>query len=133
MYATIESKSNQEKKVKKIIFVRKSELINQDSIKTTDYTVKSYIATQTKERGGYLGLFTDNHGNVLECSMANVAFKLSDNEVLIPPFTHTVPGTTSIKCIEYLKKHHPEIEIIWELRHIDLLKSEAKEFMVLGG
>jgi 4-amino-4-deoxychorismate lyase len=107
--------------------------INPDSIKTTDYSVKSFIASRTKEKGGYLGMFLDNEGNVLECAMANVAFVLPNNEILIPPFSHTVAGTTSIKCIKYLEEVHPEIKIIRELRHIDELKSTAIELMVLGG
>ena len=72
IYATIEDNSI-EISIKKAIFVNESSLINQDSIKTTDYTINSYVASRAKEMGGYLGMFTDLEGHVLECAMANVA------------------------------------------------------------
>lgn len=93
--------------------VKEKDLIKRESVKTTDYTFNSYIATRSKEQDGYLGVFTDEQGNLLESAMANVGVLLKNGQVLIPPFTHTIAGTTAIKIMKFLKEEG--IEIIQEL------------------
>lgn len=58
---------------KRLRIVDSSLLLVQDTVKSTNYVTNSYIATQAKKRGGYIGIFTDEDGCLLEAAMANVA------------------------------------------------------------
>lgn len=63
--------------------------------------------------------------------MANVGILLKDHKVLIPPFTHTIAGTTAIKCMKYLVSQG--YQIVQELWKFDEIKLEIKEMFILGG
>ena len=57
LYATIETYKCSNPK--QLVVVKEKDLIKRESVKTTDYTFNSYIATWSKEQDGYLGVFTD--------------------------------------------------------------------------
>ena len=68
--------------------------------------------------------------------MANVAVLTKSNELILPPFDKTVPGTTAIKCLKYIEANlMPSMvtSIRREMVNCEQLKSEAKEVLILGG
>lgn len=72
------------------------------NVKSNNYLLRSYIATESKSQGGYLAIEADRHGFLLEGSVATVAVLLRSGEFIVPPFDRILPGTTAIKAIDYL-------------------------------
>ena len=74
------------------------------NIKSNNYLVRSYIASESKAQGGYLAIEADKNGYLLEGSVATVAVLLKNGDFIVPPFDRILPGTTAIKILEYLEK-----------------------------
>ena len=72
------------------------------NIKSNNYLVRSYIATESKSQGGYLAIEADQNGYLLEGSVATVAILLKNGDFIVPPFDRILPGTTAIKILDYL-------------------------------
>lgn len=72
------------------------------NIKSNNYLVRSYIATEARTKGGYLAVEADNNGYLLEGSAATVALLLKNGDFIIPPFDRILPGTTAIKILEFI-------------------------------
>jgi branched-subunit amino acid aminotransferase/4-amino-4-deoxychorismate lyase len=92
--ATIEEVCIQEKELKNLNF----------NVKSNNYMVRSYIATESKSQGGYLAIEADKNGYLLEGSVATVAVLLSNGDFIVPPFDRILPGTTAIKILDYLQQ-----------------------------
>jgi branched-subunit amino acid aminotransferase/4-amino-4-deoxychorismate lyase len=110
------------------------------NIKSNNYLIRSYIATESKSRGGYLAIEADKDGYLLEGSAATVAVLLKSGEFVIPPFDRILPGTTAIKILAYLQTQIDEGQLndyVNKISRREILVSEAKaecrEVMFLGG
>ena len=62
------------------------------------------MTTESKLKGGYLGIQIDKDGYLLEASIATVALLLKNGDFLIPPFNRIIKGTTAIQILDYLEK-----------------------------
>jgi len=111
------------------------------NIKSNNYLVRSYIATESKSKGGYLAIEADRNGYLLEGSVATVAVLLSNGDFVVPPFERILPGTTAIKILDYLEQEViPQNILKGYLNQIvrrEILIQEAHEqaleVMFLGG
>ena len=56
------------------------------NVKSNNYMVRSYMATESRSRGGYIGIEQDKDGYLLEGTMATVAVLLKNGDFIIPPF-----------------------------------------------
>ena len=74
------------------------------NVKSNNYLVRSYIASESKAKGGYLAIEADKDGYLLEGSVATVAVLLKNGDFIVPPFERILPGTTAIKILDYLEK-----------------------------
>ena len=63
--------------------------------------------------------------------MANVGVLTIENKVIIPPFTHTIAGTTALKCMKFLNSEG--YEIIQELCKFEDIKDKISEIFIMGG
>lgn len=87
------------------IVMKQSELEGLNfNIKSNNYIMRSYIATESKAQGGYLAIEADSEGYMLEGSVATVAVLMKNGQFIIPPFDRILPGTTAIKILEYIEK-----------------------------
>jgi branched-subunit amino acid aminotransferase/4-amino-4-deoxychorismate lyase len=73
------------------------------NVKSNNYLLRSYIATESRSKGGYLAIEADKNGYLLEGSTATVAILLKNGDFIIPPFDRILPGTTAIKIMEFLE------------------------------
>ncbi len=105
--------------------------------KTTNYLLSSIITRKAQEDEGYLGIVADDEGNILEGVMSNVGFVLEGDILSVPSFEKTLPGTTVIKCMDYVEKNLIPTQIKSISRDYikldDVLKGRVKEAMLLGG
>ena len=74
------------------------------NIKSNNYLIRSYIATESKAQGGYLAIEADKNGYLLEGSVATLAVLLRNGDFIVPPFERILPGTTAIKILEFLEQ-----------------------------
>jgi branched-subunit amino acid aminotransferase/4-amino-4-deoxychorismate lyase len=77
---------------------------NVSSSKTTNYLINALVCKKSREQGGYLGIMTDEDGNLLESPTSNIAFVLKDGSFNVPPFDKTLVGTTVLRVMEYVEK-----------------------------
>ena len=111
------------------------------NIKSNNYLVRSYIATESKAQGGYLAIEADKNGYLLEGSVATVAVLMNNGDFIVPPFERILPGTTAIKILDYLDKEVLPQDLtqgyIKRVVRREILISEAKaealEVIFLGG
>jgi len=119
-------------------------LVNLDEIKrnvttskNTNYLVNAMITNMSKREGGYLGIMTDDQGNILESPMSNIAFVLNNGDFSVPPFDKTLVGTTVVRVMDYVNKFLiPEGSIKSINRDyvkIDDFENVVKEAMFVGG
>ena len=76
---------------------------NVSSSKTTNYLINALVCKKSREQGGYLGIMTDDEGNLLESPTSNIAFVLKDGSFNVPPFDKTLVGTTVLRVMEYVE------------------------------
>jgi branched-subunit amino acid aminotransferase/4-amino-4-deoxychorismate lyase len=74
------------------------------NVKSTNYLMRTYMATDTRSKDGYAGIEQDREGFLLEASMATVAVLLRNGDFIIPPFDRIVPGTTAIKILRFIEE-----------------------------
>ena len=74
------------------------------NIKSNNYLVRSYIATQSKNKGGYLAIEADKDGFLLEGSLSTVAVLLKNGDFVVPPVDRIIPGTTAIKIFKFIEQ-----------------------------
>lgn len=60
------------------------------------------MATESREKGGYLCIEQDKDGYLLEAMMATVALLLQNGDFLVPPFDRILQGTTAVKILEFV-------------------------------
>jgi len=106
--------------------------------KTTNYLVNSIITSKASDDNGYLGIVTDEHGNILEGVMSNVAFVLEGDIFSLPSFEKTLPGTTAIKVLDLVDKDLiPNKKLCSISRDYitmeDVKSGKVKEAMLVGG
>lgn len=73
------------------------------NVKSNNYLVRTYMASESRSRGGYIAIEQDKDGYLLEGTMATVAVLLKNGEFIIPPFDRILKGTTAIKIMDYLE------------------------------
>ena len=112
------------------------------NIKSNNYLVCSYIATQSKNKGGYLAIEADKDGFLLEGSLSTVAVLLKNGDFVVPPVDRIIPGTTAIKIFKFIEqevvpKQLLSIDYIKRVVRRDILITEAiaeaNEVMLLSG
>ena len=117
------------------------------NVKSNNYLLRSYIASESKARGGYIGIEKDHDGYLLEGTMATLAVLLKNGDFVIPPFDRILQGTTAIKIMKFLEEEvfpnrvrflpQDNPEYINQIVRRDILVSEcqqdAAEVMFLGG
>eukprot|EP00347_Sterkiella_histriomuscorum_P005631 403355859 len=116
------------------------------NVKSNNYLVRTYMASESKSRGGYIGIEQDKDNYLLEGTMATVAILLKNGDFVIPPFDRILQGTTAIKIMEFIEHEilpNPEQyfpgnpNYIAQIVRRDILvsdcKSEGVEAMFLGG
>jgi branched-subunit amino acid aminotransferase/4-amino-4-deoxychorismate lyase len=105
--------------------------------KTTNYLINALVNNKSKEQGGYLGIMTDENGNMLETPMSNIAFLLLDGTFLVPPFDKTLTGTTVVRVMDFVKNvlipegHIKSIER--DYLNSNTFQNQVKEAMLCGG
>lgn len=92
---------------------------NIDKAKTTNYMDHCIINTKSKSKGGYLGIITDNEGNLLESPISNIAFINKNLDLVVPSFEKTLKGTTITKIMEYVEKELIPNKILNSISRID--------------
>lgn len=112
------------------------------NIKSNNYLVRSYIVTQSKNKGGYLAIEADKDGFLLEGSLSTVAVLLKNGDFVVPPVDRIIPGTTAIKIFKFIEqevvpKQLLSIDYIKRVVRRDILITEAiaeaNEVMLLSG
>ena len=104
--------------------------------KNTNYLMNSITAKISRDQGGYHGIFVDNAGNLIESPISNVAFVLKNAIFSVPLFEKTLPGTTVLRCLDYVEKHLiPEKEILMIERNFVNIRDidNISEAMLVGG
>jgi branched-subunit amino acid aminotransferase/4-amino-4-deoxychorismate lyase len=106
--------------------------------KNTNYLLNVLVAKISREQGGYLGIMTDEDGNLLESPISNIAFVLSNGEFSVPSFEKTLVGTTVVRCMEYVEKELIPNGLITKISRDyvnikDLNSDNIKEIMLVGG
>lgn len=56
------------------------------NVKSNNYLVRTYMASESRARGGYIAIEQDKDGYLLEGSMATLAVLLKNGDFVIPPF-----------------------------------------------
>lgn len=129
------------KKIENEVVIQDSELKSLNfNIKSNNYLLRSYIATESKAQGGYLAIEADKEGYLLEGSVATVAVLLKNGDFVVPPFERILPGTTAIKILDFIENEVIPRSLVPTLKQVvrrDILISEAQrdasEVMFLGG
>ena len=112
------------------------------NIKSNNYLVRSYIVTQSKNKGGYLAIEAAKDGFLLEGSLWTVAVLLKNGDFVVPPVDRIIPGTTAIKIFKFIEqevvpKQLLSIDYIKRVVRRDILITEAiaeaNEVMLLSG
>jgi 4-amino-4-deoxychorismate lyase len=111
------------------------------NVKSNNYLLRSYIATESKSQGGYLAIEADHDGYLLEGSVATVAVLLGSGDFIVPPFDRRLAGTTAIKIMDFIEDEViPQGALQGYLtsvvrREIKITEAQAEgvEVMFLGG
>ena len=96
------------------------------NIKSNNYLMRSYIATESKKLGGYLAIEADRDGYLLEGSVSTVAVLLKNGDFVVPPFKRIIPGTTAVKILKYVEKELIESGEIKQIVRREIKVEEAK-------
>ena len=76
-------------------------------IKNTNYLPNVLMTEEARQRGFDIPLSFDDKGNLAESAIANVGLVDTQGTLVVPEFTHALPGTTVIKAMELAKMHMP--------------------------
>jgi len=83
---------------------RQSYLAN---IKNTNYLPNVLMTEEARQRGFDIPLAFDDKGNLAESAIANVGLVDAQGTLVVPEFTHSLPGTTVLKALDLAKTHMP--------------------------
>lgn len=97
-------------------------------IKSTNYLPNVFMTMEAKRKGVNLTFSFDNKGHLAEAAIANVGIINKSGELIIPPFHHTLPGTTVLLAME-LASSFIDVKID-AITQKDIL--EAKEVLIFG-
>ena len=81
---------------------RQSYLAN---IKNTNYLPNVLMTEEARQRGFDIPLAFDDKGNLAESAIANVGLVDAQGMLVVPEFTHSLPGTTVLKALDLAKTH----------------------------
>ena len=73
------------------------------NVKCNNYLFRTYIATESRKKGGYVGIEEDEDGYLLEATQATVGILLKNGDFVVPPFDRILPGTTAIKILDFIE------------------------------
>jgi len=76
-------------------------------IKNTNYLPNVLMTEEARQRGFDVPLSFDDHGNLAESAIANVGLVDAQGTLVVPEFTHALPGTTVLKALELSRAHMP--------------------------
>ena len=76
-------------------------------IKNTNYLPNVLMTEEARRRGFDVPLAFDDKGNLAEAAIANVGIVDARGTLVVPEFTHALPGTTVLKALELAKTHMP--------------------------
>lgn len=102
------------------------------AIKNTNYQTSVAMIREARERGLDLALSFDRENHLAEAAIANICLIVEDaagkDKLVVPEFTHALPGTTILRTMELVKQL---LDI--EVRKIDEQELfAAKELLVSG-
>ena len=76
-------------------------------IKNTNYLPNVLMTEEARRRGFDVPLSFDDQGNLAESAIANVGLVDAQGVLVVPEFTHSLPGTTVLKALELIRPHMP--------------------------
>jgi branched-chain amino acid aminotransferase len=76
-------------------------------IKNTNYLPNVLMTEEARRRGFDVPVSFDDKGNLAESAIANVGLVDARGTLVVPEFTHSLPGTTVLKALELIKPHMP--------------------------
>ena len=76
-------------------------------IKNTNYLPNVLMTEEARRRGFDVPLSFDDQGNLAESAIANVGLVDAQGVLVVPEFTHALPGTTVLKALELARPHMP--------------------------
>jgi branched-chain amino acid aminotransferase len=74
-------------------------------IKNTNYLPNVLMTEEARRRGFDVPLAFDDKGNLAESAIANVGLVDAQGTLVVPEFTHALPGTTVLKALELARTH----------------------------
>jgi branched-chain amino acid aminotransferase len=75
--------------------------------KNINYLPSVLMTEEARRRGFDVPLSFDDKGNLAESATANVALVDAQGRLVVPEFTHSLPGTTLLKALELIEPHMP--------------------------
>ena len=97
-------------------------------IKNTNYRTSVEMIREAKERGLDVALSFDKDNCLAEGAIANACLVDANGQLIVPEFTHALPGTTILRIIELAQKEMPVI--VRKVKEEEIFK--AKEMMLTG-
>ena len=97
-------------------------------IKNTNYQHSVAMTREATERGMDVAISFDQNGCLAEAAVANVCLIDQNDNLLVPEFTHALPGTTILRLMELAKQEMPVI-----MRKIQEDEIYAAKEMILTG
>lgn len=97
-------------------------------IKNTNYQSGVAMIEEAKQRGLDVALAFDEDGFLAEGAIANVCLVDEKNRLIVPEFSHALPGTTILRLMELAAAEMPVLT--QKVRQEDVLK--AKELLLTG-
>ena len=95
------------------------------------------VTKESRDQGGYLGIMTDDRGNLLETSMSNIAFVLKNGEFNVPPFDKTLIGTTVVRVLDFVNNELIPNGLITKVNrdyiNVNNFADVVQEAMLCGG
>jgi len=76
-------------------------------IKHINYLPSVLMSEEARQRGFDIPLSFDDQGHLAESAIANVALVDAQGTLVVPAFTHSLPGTTVLKALELIRPHMP--------------------------
>ncbi|MDR1242385.1 MAG: aminotransferase class IV [Deltaproteobacteria bacterium] len=77
-------------------------------IKSTNYQAAALMTKEAHERGCDVPICLDHNGFLAESAIANICMVDAKKRLVIPEFTHALPGTTIRRAVELLKNDAQE-------------------------
>lgn len=74
------------------------------TMKSTNYLLNALLSMESKDKGGTLGVCVDDEDQIMESSIANVAFILPDRKLVTPTFDRILTGITMQRILELAQR-----------------------------